>query len=304
MGLIDSIKSKLGMSGGSSSGSSGTSGASSQQSQQQQQSQAPPGGQKSSTHGGWSPGGGNSGSGTNKRYTSKNNQFTASVSAGKNYKNPKFTSRQKYTGHGSGNNVRTSGSQGPVGGKFHSRYQQQHTHKPGWIPTPPTPAVVHQSTIGQKVGTWAKEEKKYWKGEAVGAGKAVVSAVKQSPGTIKRAVDVGLANSFTFGSPKLRNYDKDGNRIGSQRLAAVRKRSIEMGQMYEQGRRDIVSQLRVKRTNRMVNEVIGYDTPAPMWDRGGRGKRSYTSTMKSRRQARSTMHRAKLQRRGGGGFQF
>ena len=290
------------MGGGDSGGSSGGS------TQQQQHQQAPPSGQKSSTHGGWSPGsGGNSGS-TNKRYTSKNNPYSASVSAGKKYKNPTFTSRQNSPTYGHGN-VRTRGNQGPVGGKFHNRYQQQKVHRPGWTPASPTPAVVHQQTIGQKVGqkvgTWAHEEKEYWKGEAKGAGKAIVSAVKHSPGTVKHAVDVGLANSFTFGSPKLRNYDKDGNRIGSARLAAVRKRSIEMGQMYEQGRRDIVSQLRVKRTNRMVNEVIGYDTPAPMWDRGGgRGKRSYTSTYKSRRQARSSAHRAKLQRRGGGGFQF
>ena len=84
MGLLDSIKSKLGMGGGDSGGSSGGS------TQQQQHQQAPPSGQKSSTHGGWSPGsGGNSGS-TNKRYTSKNNPYSASVSAGKKYKNQRL----------------------------------------------------------------------------------------------------------------------------------------------------------------------------------------------------------------------
>jgi hypothetical protein len=165
----------------------------------------------------------------------------------------------------------------------------------------PPQAGSLKSVIKQKVGNWAHEEKQYWKGEAKEAGRAVVSAVKQSPRAIKHGIDSTLDNAFPWGGSN-RQFDKNGNRIKSQRLAKLRTRVHDMDQRYEMGRRDMVNQMSVKSTHRMVNEVIGNPTPAPMWRRG-RGTRSYTSTYKSRRQARSSAHRAKLQR-GGGGFQF
>ena len=295
MGILGSIASKVKSTLGVES--------SPQQPQSSGTQQASPGVTKTSSYATWSTNGrggyaNTSGHGSNYKGNSSS-KYSSNTS----------TSRPPYAATSGYGNQRPRGSQGPTG-RSHNKYQSQKIHRQGWSPSPPTqpaPSAVHQQTlgqkVGQKVGTWAKEEKQYWKGEAEGVGKAVVSAVKHSPGTIKRGVDVGLANMFTFGDPKLRKYDAEGKRIGSPLRAEIRRKSIDMAVRYEAGRSSMVYQLPVKSKHRMVNEVIGNPTPAPMWTRTGSGKRSYTSTYKSRRQARSSAHRAKLQR-GGGGFQF
>lgn len=265
--------------------------------------QAPPSVTKTSSYASWSKNG-RQGYANTSGYGSKYNGSPSST-----HSSNTSTSRPPYAATSGYGNQRPQGSQGPTG-KSHNKYQSQKIHRQGWSPSPPTqpaPSAVHQQTlgqkVGQKVGTWAKEEKQYWKGEATGVKNAAVSAIKHSPGTIKRGVDVGLANMFTFGSPKLR-YKGEKGEYRSKIREEMYKKSVAMGVKYEQGRRDMVTQLRVKTPNRMVNEVIGNPVPAPMWTRGsGGGRRSYTSTYKSRRQARSSAHRAKLQRRGGG-FQF
>lgn len=83
-----------------------------------------------------------------------------------------------------------------------------------------------------------------------------------------------------------------------ERLKEFRKRQLTRDLKYESGRREIKYQLPVRSTHSLVTNIIGVDVPKPMWEHGGGGKRSYTSTYKSRRQARSSAHRAKLQRRG------
>jgi hypothetical protein len=81
------------------------------------------------------------------------------------------------------------------------------------------------------------------------------------------------------------------------RLKEFRKRQLKRDLKYESGRREVAYQLPVRRTHSLVTNIIGVDVPKPMWEKGG-GRRSYTSTYKSRRQARSSAHRAKLQRSG------
>lgn len=82
-----------------------------------------------------------------------------------------------------------------------------------------------------------------------------------------------------------------------ERLKDFRKDQLKRDLNYESGRREVAHQLPVRRTHSLVTNIIGINVPKPMWERGG-GRRSYTSTYKSRRQARSSAHRAKLQRGG------
>jgi hypothetical protein len=97
---------------------------------------------------------------------------------------------------------------------------------------------------------------------------------------------------------KVKRYVKTGSQYVKESVKSFKNGQLQRDLAYEQGRRDVKYQLPVRSTHSVATTILGVNVPKPMWEKGG-GRRSYTSTYKSRRQARSSAHRAKLQR---GGF--